>query len=922
MRHDRPLANVVPASYSSFRAAVGDDTEDELTAAARTLLAGQPRRWDWRRAGVWVHLTPDRADARAQGWKLHISATSGSARDVLAAVLPVLLAEAVPLKFAATRAWVNWLNSPTTARESAGKFITVYPAEDTQAVRIAQACDLATSHLDGPAILSDRPVRPGSLVHYRYGAFQGRTVFDNDGNLVEVIHDPDGSPTPDLRRPWFAPAAWATDPFTGNGLTGDGSHGETNGQPRPPRAAPAKAVLLHGRYLVQQVLKHANKGGVYLAEDRATGDTVVLKEARPLVESLRPGADAVAALRHEARLLALLAPLGRTPKLLDEFEQQGHLFLVLERLEGRMLRDHAGRRLDETGTLPAAELRAMIRRLATLLATVHDAGVLLRDLTPNNLMVLPGGELKLVDLELAHVLGDGPVPDAPHGTPGYSSPEQMTGRPTGAPDDYCSLGAVIAYTATGANPATSPSPTGRPLPGRLRAWLAGVERDALVAERICDLVLGCMDERPDRRWGPREVLAAVDEPHRRPCPHEPARASTADLTRALEDIPRWLRRTRGQGGLLWPTSCSGLQMDPCNIQTGASGVGLFLCQLSRVGYQHEVKDLLAGAAAWVSEEVAAGPRRPPGLWFGVAGVSWFLAEAAGCLHDPALLQRAGELALSLPTGSFNPDLTHGTAGIGLAHLHHWSLTGDARFAERAHATAEALTAAAQSGADGVVWPVPGDVDSTFAGRTFYGFAHGNAGICHFLLCAAAALGEGAYRDLALEGLETLLRVARHGEGSVAWDSGPGRPYDGPHWCNGAAGVAATLVRAHTVTGDPRYRELAERAAETVMRTKWRGSLVHCHGLAGGGELLLDLYQATGEPRFRDQALELAAVIHSLRVDDDGLTAFLDETLLEVTASFNTGLTGIGAFLLRVVHGGARPLMLDHLLTAAAPAGRR
>ncbi|MQA86737.1 MAG: hypothetical protein GEV03_19435 [Streptosporangiales bacterium] len=900
---------ITVASFVSFRAVKKDDTEDELAECARGLLAERHHDWEWHRTGMWVRLAPRAAEIPAQGWKLHVSATSRSARDVLAAVMPVLLREAASFKFAATRAWVTWLNTANTPRASAGKFITVYPRDDAQAVRIAHACDRATEGLAGPVILSDRPVRPGSLVHYRYGGFQPATVFTDDGELMDVIHAPDGSPVPDERQPWFTPVPWATDPFA----------------PAGPKAAALakKAVLLNDRYLVREVLKHANKGGVYLAEDRASGGTVVIKEARPRVDAPVPHEDVIGALRHEARLLELIAPLRIAPRVLDLFEQQGHLFLVLEHFAGDVLRDQVVRRLDECDAVPAAELRHTIRRLAEMMAALHDAGVLVRDFTPNNLMLLPGPRLRIVDLELAHVLGDGPPPPAANGTPGFASPQQMAGRPSGLPDDYYSLGATIGYAATGIAPpmVEDQGRGGRPFSEIVRGWLVGPERDGLVSERVCDLVLGCMADDPAERWTPRQVLRAIEGPGRSPCAHGPTPAGGAELARAVGDAGRWLARTVvPDGEFLWPTNCVGLTMDPCNVQSGASGIGLFLCRAGRV--DPTLRDLVGTATRWVSDAVGAGPRRPLGLYFGLSGSVWFLAEAADLLEDPALLDRAGELALSLPIHSFNPDITHGTAGIGLAQLHQWRLTGDARFLDRADLAAKALVAGAHPGPDGVVWPVPTDVESGFAGKTFYGFAHGNAGIAYFLLCAAAVLGEAGYRGLALDGLETLMRVARLDHDTAKWDSTTEQPYGWAHWCNGSAGVGASLVRAYTVTGDERYRRMAERAAAAVLRGRWRDGLVQCHGVAGGAELLLDLYQATGERRFHDQAGELAAVIYSQRVHDDGLVVFPDETRLEVSASFNTGLAGIGAFLFRLLHGGTRPLMVDELLprSAAEPLG--
>ncbi len=890
--------------------------EDDLTEHARSLLNGDPAGWEWRPAGMWVNLTPVGARTPLQGWKLHIAATNDCAKDVLSAVMPILLRERVQFKFAANRGCLTWLNEPNAPRPSAGKFMTVYPADDTQAVGLASLCDRATERFTGPVILSDRPLRPGSLVHYRYGGFVGSAIYNNDGELIHVIYDPDGNPVPDERRAYFTPPAWVADPFNSPPPATDAD------RPRP-RRSPGGPVLLNGRYVVRQALKHANKGGVYLAEDREGGGTVVIKEARPHVEAHSRTGDIVGFLQQEARLLRVLNPLGRTPKLLEVFEQQGHVFLVLEHFLGQMLREVVAQRVEDTGRgLGAGELEEVIRQLAEMMQAFHDAGVLARDFTPNNLMVLPGGELRLVDLELGHLLSDGPLPSWGVGTPGFCSPEQMEGRPTGRPDDYYSLGAVIGYIATGQGPNFPPDlPTDgdrvRPLSDRLESWIVGAEHDGLVASRVCDLVLGCMADDPSARWSPRQVLDAIDDPRRPLCAHEPAPMCIEKLESAVHDIGRWLaRHITPNGQQLWPTTCTGMTTDPCNVQSGASGVGLFLCRALQEGGDPALGGLVRTAAKWVADRIEAEPQRPPGLYFGLSGEAWFLAEAAACLEDPDLAERARTIALGIPATFFNPDITHGTAGIALGQLHQWARSGDARFLERAEEAAKAVTAAARPGPHGIAWPVPKDVASAFAGLSSYGFAHGIAGIAYFLLCAAAVLGETRYRDLALEGLETLMQVARVEGETATWEAGETRTFAWVHWCNGSSGVGTALVRAYSATGDERYLRMAELAAGAVVEAKWRSSLVQCHGLAGNAEFLLDLHTVTGEERFRDTALELARVIYARRVYHDGLVAFPDESEQVVTASFNTGIAGIGSFLLRLLHGGPRPLMVDELLVGA------
>ncbi|HYH50482.1 MAG TPA: hypothetical protein VEG38_13135, partial [Acidimicrobiia bacterium] len=192
---------------------IGPPVISDLSATARALVAASEGEWRFEVVGPWAFATPAGAHSPEQGWKLHISATEASAADVLAATVPVLVAEAVPFKFAADHKVVRLLNSTHADRASGGKFITIYPADDEQAVRVAEACHRATEGLTGPAILSDRAYRPGSLVHYRYGGFSATPAIDNDGVVVHVIKGPDGSPLPDERTPSYRAPSWLTDPF-------------------------------------------------------------------------------------------------------------------------------------------------------------------------------------------------------------------------------------------------------------------------------------------------------------------------------------------------------------------------------------------------------------------------------------------------------------------------------------------------------------------------------------------------------------------------------------------------------------------------------------------------------------------------------------------------------------------------------------
>jgi serine/threonine-protein kinase len=171
-------------------------------------------------------------------------------------------------------------------------------------------------------------------------------------------------------------------------------------------------------------------------------------------------------LRLEAQAIAALAPLtphvvsvldfGRTP--------DGRPYIVMERLSGRSLKEE----LAERGALPPAEAVAIAAQMLDGLAAAHDAGILHRDIKPDNvyLSVSHSGvrTVKLIDFGLAKIVRDprrgaGPAPlvkatdeGVMLGTPRYFAPEQARGEPTSASADLYSVGVVLYKMLAGHDP--------------------------------------------------------------------------------------------------------------------------------------------------------------------------------------------------------------------------------------------------------------------------------------------------------------------------------------------------------------------------------------------------------------------------------------------------------------------------------------
>ena len=170
----------------------------------------------------------------SKGWKLHISATPWSAADVLDKTLPILFSEDACFKFAASIEVLASINEGEGGLGQIGKFMTIYPNNDAQAVSLASRIHDATAGLGGPEVLTDHPLVDGSLVHYRFGEFVGELEappeegerFATDG----VVPAPTAPPTPQQE-------AEPADPFVGAGI-----------------AVPVQKRLVGERYLVTATL--------------------------------------------------------------------------------------------------------------------------------------------------------------------------------------------------------------------------------------------------------------------------------------------------------------------------------------------------------------------------------------------------------------------------------------------------------------------------------------------------------------------------------------------------------------------------------------------------------------------------------------------------------------------------------------------
>ena len=223
-----------------------------------------------------------------------------------------------------------------------------------------------------------------------------------------------------------------------------------------PSSGPSGQVL-GGRYEILGLVGVGGMGSVYRARDRELEETVALKVLRrELVD--KPGM--LERFRREAKL-ARRVTHRNVARVFDIGEHQGEKFLTMELVDGESL----GALMSREGRMPVARAVEIAAAICAGLASAHAAGVVHRDLKPDNVLIARDGRVVLTDFGIARAFADeaGAVSTMGIllGTPAYMAPEQVEGSQDidGRADIYA-LGALLFELFTGERAWPGDSPFG------------------------------------------------------------------------------------------------------------------------------------------------------------------------------------------------------------------------------------------------------------------------------------------------------------------------------------------------------------------------------------------------------------------------------------------------------------------------------
>jgi hypothetical protein len=876
-------------------AAAPDGSEGSLLALVLEACGGESAgAAGWRTEAnedahrTHVRVCNNRVEIPEQGWKLHVSADVESAQAVLRRALPVLLAEDAGFKVVSSIPQLALLNHGMAGLSQVGKFITVYPKDDAQAVRMAVALNEATRGLRGPVVPSDRPLAPGSLVHYRYGGFGPKFIQAPSGEIQSAIAAPSGELVPDLRLEVYHAPDWVVDPFVAAGVATE---------PEAP------SDVLGRRYLITDTLYRSPKGAVYEALDMEDLRRCVLKQRRR---------DAIDYLRNEANVLARLAPDPRFPEVFGLIEQEdGDLILAMEEAKGETLEQRMDGLAGQGRHVPGKQVIAWGRELAAMLGKIHEEGFVYRDLKTENVIIAPDGRLRLLDFELACELG-AEEPLRGMGTRGYFSPQRAAGESPAVTDDVYGLGALLYVALTHAPPPMAPHPFA--LLERPIGLLNPAAGPALV-----EVISRCLDPDPAARF---PSMAALDAALVRvgsgasvtPAPFggEPASESEAQSRRRYRELAKRLgdtlckeaRRPPDERGLMWMSkSLDAGGMPLRDLDVGGAGTVLALAELIGELDEPQHRSVLVEGARWLKGAPRLEGQPLPGLYVGEAGIGAALLRAGQVLSDGELIDivaERGRWISSLPYAS--PDLFNGTAGRLRFHLLLWDETNDPEHLRHAIEAGEFLLESAEDAGDGgLYWKTPPGYGGPSA-ITYLGYAHGAAGIADTLLDLFEATEDERYLSASRGAGRWLARLAipvLDDDGGLDWPAVEGEPPFGAAWCHGAAGVGRFFLHSAQLDALPEAAAIAARAARTVARGVRSQSPIQCHGLAGNIEFLLDMFQSTGDRAYLAEARSLARLLEAFGREKDGVLVWPSDPPDVFTPDYMIGYAGVAVCLLRL-----------------------
>ncbi|PSM44184.1 serine/threonine protein kinase [Streptomyces dioscori] len=274
---------------------------------------------------------------------------------------------------------------------------------------------------------------------------------------------------------------------------------------------PGSGRLIADRYRLLDKLGHGGMGTVWRAKDETVDREVAVKEPRiPDHLPERERANVSERMRREARAAARLDHPA-VVNVHDVAVVDGRPWIVMELVRGRSL----GAALQE-GTLGAREAARIGLEVLGALESAHAAGILHRDVKPDNVLLGRGDRVVLTDFGIAQIEGETNLTDTGGfvGSPEFIAPERVLGQRPGPASDLWSLGVVLYAATEGVSPFRRSN-----TPATLQSVLNATPAPPNAATGpLAEAINGLLDKDPNRRPDAARVRVLLEQAARPPQP--------------------------------------------------------------------------------------------------------------------------------------------------------------------------------------------------------------------------------------------------------------------------------------------------------------------------------------------------------------------------------------------------------------------
>ncbi|KUN26355.1 protein kinase [Streptomyces antibioticus] len=283
----------------------------------------------------------------------------------------------------------------------------------------------------------------------------------------------------------------------------------------PPQPAPRQDLgagrLIAGRYRLLAKLGDGGMGTVWRAKDETVDREVAVKEPRvPDHLPERERANAFERMRREARAAARLDHPA-VVNVHDVAVVDGRPWIVMELVQGRSLGDAL-----QEGTLGAREAARIGLEVLAALEAAHAAGILHRDVKPDNVLLGRHDRVVLTDFGIAQIEGETSLTDTGGfvGSPEYIAPERVLGQRPGPASDLWSLGVVLYAATEGVSPFRRSN-----TPATLQSVLnATPATPASASGPLAEVITGLLQKEPGRRPNAAQVRTLLEKAAAPPAP--------------------------------------------------------------------------------------------------------------------------------------------------------------------------------------------------------------------------------------------------------------------------------------------------------------------------------------------------------------------------------------------------------------------